>query len=66
MATSWLENLKNLVTELEVENTKFEAKGNNSAGTRARAILQDIKTTCQTGRTAIQDAKIAAKAKAKK
>ena len=61
MGTAWLETLKTLVAELEVENTKFEEKGNNSAGTRSRAILQDIKTTCQTGRTAIQDAKVKAK-----
>jgi hypothetical protein len=57
----WLENLKTLVAELEVENTKFEEKGNNSAGTRARKLLQDIKITCQEGRNAIQDVKIKAK-----
>ena len=47
--------------ELEVENFKREyekfERGNKSAGTRARKILQDIKKTCQDIRVSIQGAK---------
>ena len=47
--------------ELEVENFKREyekfERGNKSAGTRARKILQDIKKTCQEIRVSIQGAK---------
>ena len=47
--------------ELEVENFKREyekfERGNKSAGTRARKVLQDIKKTCQEIRVSIQGAK---------
>ncbi|MCF0221137.1 MAG: hypothetical protein HUK19_02470 [Fibrobacter sp.] len=52
-----------LVNDLdqEVENFKREydkfSRGNKSAGTRARKILQDIKKTCQEIRVSIQGAK---------
>lgn len=58
---NWFENLKNAVTELEVEHAKFYDKGNNSAGTRARKLLQDIKQLAQTGRNDIQEVKSSAK-----
>jgi hypothetical protein len=54
---NWLKTLKNAVSELEVEHMKFYEKGNNSAGTRARKILQDIKTVCNEGRIDIQTSK---------
>lgn len=47
--------------EQEVENFKREyekfQRGNKSAGTRARKVLQDIKKTCQEIRVSIQGAK---------
>ena len=47
--------------DLEVENFKREyekfERGNKSAGTRARKVLQDIKKTCQEIRVSIQGAK---------
>ena len=52
-----------LITDLdqEVENFKREyekfERGNKSAGTRARKVLQDIKKTCQDIRVSIQGAK---------
>ena len=59
--SNWLETLKNTLSELEVEHSKFYEKGNNSAGTRARKLLQDIKLTAQEGRNDIQTAKVTAK-----
>jgi len=47
-----LEKIKTLVEELTTDTTKF-FKGNNSAGTRARKLAQDIKTQLQTLRTEI-------------
>ena len=49
------------VLELEIENFKREyekfERGNKSAGTRARKVLQNIKKTCQEIRVSIQGAK---------
>jgi hypothetical protein len=47
-----LEKIKILTEELSVDTTKF-FKGNNSAGTRARKLAQDIKTLLQALRTEI-------------
>ena len=49
-----LEQIKTLVEELSVDTTKF-FKGNNSAGTRARKLSQDIKNLLQKLRTEILD-----------
>ncbi len=55
--------LMSLVNDLdqEVENFKREyekfERGNKSAGTRARKVLQDIKKTCQEIRVTIQGVK---------
>jgi DnaJ-domain-containing protein 1 len=51
-----IEALEEQISALKVEYDKFE-KGNKSAGTRARKVLQTIKGLCQEMRTAIQDAK---------
>ena len=51
-----IENLDEEVLNLKREYDKFN-RGNKSAGTRARKILQDIKKTCQELRVAIQGAK---------
>ena len=61
MNNTWLDTLKAAVSELEVEYAKFYEKSNNSAGTRARKILQDIKKIAQDARNDIQEAKSSAK-----
>lgn len=61
MNDNWLEQIKNAVSDLEVEHDKFYEKGNNSAGTRARKLLQDIKKLSQAGRDDIQKTKAEAK-----
>jgi hypothetical protein len=47
-----LEQIKILTEELSVDTTKF-FKGNNSAGTRARKLAQDLKNLLQTLRNEI-------------
>lgn len=51
-----LDKIKTLVESLEAEYGKFEA-GNNSAGTRSRKLLQDIKGSAQDLRIEIQEKK---------
>jgi len=51
-----IENLEQEIELLKREYEKFE-RGNKSAGTRARKILQNIKRVCQDMRVEIQDAK---------
>ena len=41
------EELKNLVSNLEEDVSKFYEKGNKAAGTRVRKGCQDIKNLCQ-------------------
>ena len=57
MTPQWLTELKEAVSQLENEPVKFYEKGNKSAGTRTRKLLQDIKAVCQAGRTHVQEAK---------
>jgi hypothetical protein len=57
MTPQWLTELKEAVSQLENETVKFYEKGNKSAGTRTRKLLQDIKAVCQAGRTHVQEAK---------
>jgi hypothetical protein len=47
-----IEQIKTLTEELSVDTNKF-FKGNNSAGTRARKIAQDLKNLLQKLRTEI-------------
>ena len=47
-----IEKIKTLTEELSVDTTKF-FKGNNSAGTRARKLAQDLKNLLQQLRTEI-------------
>lgn len=47
-----IEKIKTLTEELSVDATKF-FKGNNSAGTRARKLAQDLKNLLQILRTEI-------------
>jgi hypothetical protein len=60
MTPDWLTTLKAAVESLEEETVKFYDKGNKSAGTRARKLLQDIKTLSQEGRKHIQEARVTA------
>ena len=45
-----LEQIKVKAEELSVDATKFFKNGNNSAGTRARKIAQELKDLLQTFR----------------
>ncbi len=49
--------VKTLVDSLEEDMDKFYAKGNKTAGTRARKTLQDLKKLAQEIRIDIQDKK---------
>ncbi|MBF0433174.1 MAG: hypothetical protein HQK83_17980 [Fibrobacteria bacterium] len=54
-----MSNIQALEDEIDVlkdEYAKFE-RGNKSAGTRARKVLQNIKRICQELRVGIQDSK---------
>ncbi len=51
-----IQALENEVAQLKDEYEKFE-RGNKSAGTRARKVLQNIKRISQEIREHIQDAK---------
>jgi hypothetical protein len=51
------EELKNLVMSLEADFSKFYEKDNQTAGTRVRKGMQDIKTLAQDIRTQVQDIK---------
>lgn len=59
MTPEWLNALKTAVAALGEESEKFYVKGNKSAGTRARKLLQEIKTLSQDGRKHIQEARVA-------
>jgi hypothetical protein len=54
---SRIDEVKNLMSELEVDLDKFYNKSNKAAGTRARKQLQDLKKLCQDIRLEIQDMK---------
>ena len=58
MTPQWLTDLKENVSQLEAETTKFYEKGNKSAGTRTRKLLQDIKSICQAGRTTFKNLRL--------
>jgi hypothetical protein len=46
-----------LIEQYKMENEKFSAKGNKSAGTRARKILMEVSKLCKTRRGEIQEEK---------
>ena len=60
MTPEWLEQLKTAVASLEEQAEKFYVKGNKSAGTRARKLLQEVKTLSQDGRKHIQESRVTA------
>lgn len=49
--------VKELVSSLEVDADKFYNKGNSAAGTRLRKGLQDLKNLAQSIRLEVQDTK---------
>jgi hypothetical protein len=51
------DELKNLVMSLEADFSKFYEKNNQTAGTRIRKGMQDIKSLAQGIRTQVQDIK---------
>lgn len=51
------DDLKNLVDSMADDLDKFYAKGNKTAGTRARKALQDLKNLAQEVRLEIQNKK---------
>jgi len=51
-----IQSLEQEIESLKREYEKFD-RGNKSAGTRARKVLQNIKRLCQDIRVHIQDAK---------
>ncbi len=51
-----IQSLEQEIESLKREYEKFE-RGNKSAGTRARKVLQNIKRLCQEMRVHIQDTK---------
>lgn len=53
---NFVNDLEEEVMNFKREYEKFQ-RGNKSAGTRARKILQDIKKTCQEIRVSIQGVK---------
>ena len=54
---SRIDDVKNLMSDLEEELSKFYDKGNKAAGTRARKQLQELKKLAQDIRVEIQDIK---------
>ena len=51
------EELKNLVSNLEEDASKFYEQGNKAAGTRVRKGCQDIKNLCQNIRVDVSNKK---------
>lgn len=51
------QNIKALITEVEGDIEKFYEKGNKSAGTRIRKVMQDLKKLAQEVRQDVQDTK---------
>lgn len=51
-----IQSMEQEIEALKKEYEKFE-RGNKSAGTRARKVLQNIKRLCQDIRVQIQDVK---------
>ena len=57
MSLEKIDGLRSLIDSLRTEYEKFEGKNNAVAGTRARKILQDIKSVAQELRETIQERK---------
>ena len=53
---SEFDELQNMINDCQGDVTKF-VEGNNSAGTRVRKVMQDIKKAAQVIRVEVQDQK---------
>ena len=53
---SLFDNLQNVINDCQTDVTKF-VDGNNSAGTRVRKAMQEIKSIAQKIRLEVQDQK---------
>lgn len=51
------EQIKTLIEQTQGDVDKFFAKGNNSAGTRIRQAMQELKKLAQEVRIEVQEAK---------
>lgn len=56
------ETLKTLIANMQSDTEKFY-NGNNSAGTRVRKHLQDVKAACNDMRSDVQEIRISRKGK---
>jgi hypothetical protein len=54
---SRFDDIKNVITSVEDDMSKFYDKGNKAAGTRARKGLQELRKLAQEVRLEIQDMK---------
>jgi hypothetical protein len=50
-------NLKEVISSVEADVTKFYDGGNSAAGTRVRKAMQDLKTLAQEIRTEVTEKK---------
>ena len=50
------DELQNAINDCQTDVTKF-VEGNNSAGTRVRKAMQNVKSLAQDGRVEVQDQK---------
>ena len=57
MSKDYVAEVKALAESFEKEYTAFSVKGNKSAGTRARGVLQQLKVLAQEARVSIQETK---------
>ena len=55
-----VDQIATAIAQLQLEDAKFE-KGNNSAGTRARKVLQEIAKLAKVRRAEISETRIARK-----
>ena len=51
------ENIETLIESARVEAEKFYQKGNKTAGTRLRNLMQDLKNAAQEVRVEVQETK---------
>lgn len=51
------QEIKNLISSIEVDVDKFYSKGNSAAGTRVRKAMQDLKKLAQAVRGEVQELK---------
>jgi len=52
-----IEQMKNLISQFEIDYNKFNEKHNKTAGTRARKTLQDIRNLAKDIRVKIMESK---------